>query len=206
MQSGEELSSRITLVYLFKHRPDKAEMVQAFQQLLEVAFSKKKPQDAIRLICDDPKEGMYRPLYVAVECKLLPIVKTLIRYGGKECLNQRNPEGRTALHVAVKDEGYAVVAALLVKAGADATLRDDSGRTPLEFLSKSPVDTPAVKAWKRTMRAALTRLCWQCEGKKGAERNLMTCSKCGLAKYCESECQLLHWKSHKAECSEFCGK
>eukprot|EP01119_Soliformovum_irregulare_P025987 TRINITY_DN9773_c0_g1_i2.p2 TRINITY_DN9773_c0_g1~~TRINITY_DN9773_c0_g1_i2.p2 ORF type:complete len:156 (-),score=21.61 TRINITY_DN9773_c0_g1_i2:136-603(-) len=41
-------------------------------------------------------------------------------------------------------------------------------------------------------------VCWHCEKKFGTH----TCSKCGVAKYCCKNCQVMAWGSHREMCLE----
>jgi hypothetical protein len=43
--------------------------------------------------------------------------------------------------------------------------------------------------------------CWQCKMIESEEHKMKTCGRCGVAKYCQKECQVEHWKaSHKHSC------
>lgn len=69
------------------------------------------------------------PLYYASECNMWYNARLLIQYGAD--LDVKGGEhGQTALHRAVKFEAKMIVK-LLVEAGANHTIRDDSGRTAL---------------------------------------------------------------------------
>ena len=43
--------------------------------------------------------------------------------------------------------------------------------------------------------------CFHCKKKGGIGVDLMRCSKCKSALYCNSDCQMKHWKDHKTTCS-----
>lgn len=45
--------------------------------------------------------------------------------------------------------------------------------------------------------------CWSCKGKKSIGSSLNKCSTCQKAVYCGTQCQRLHWKTHKTECAQF---
>jgi len=42
-------------------------------------------------------------------------------------------------------------------------------------------------------------LCWHCNKKFG----MLTCSRCGIAKYCSKECHRCQWTNHKSLCTEW---
>ena len=42
--------------------------------------------------------------------------------------------------------------------------------------------------------------CSGCHRRAGADENFMCCSKCKHTYYCSKDCQVSHWKSHKANC------
>ena len=45
--------------------------------------------------------------------------------------------------------------------------------------------------------------CQHCHKEKSRDgRNLLKCSRCGIAKYCSAECQRADWKEHKKVCSK----
>lgn len=43
--------------------------------------------------------------------------------------------------------------------------------------------------------------CGAC-GSTGVDASLRSCSKCHVRKYCNQECQKLHWKMHKKRCAK----
>ena len=58
------------------------------------------------------------------------VVKDLLKHGGK--VAQRDSGGRTALHIAAKNDNL-VAAEILIAHGATIMPRDNSGRTPLDY-------------------------------------------------------------------------
>ena len=51
--------------------------------------------------------------------------------------------------------------------------------------------------WRRFQR----RMCWNCPGCAHlGEPRLLVCSGCGLARYCDEDCQRAHWPLHQGEC------
>lgn len=59
------------------------------------------------------------------------IVNLLLAHGGQAALNLQNNAGQTPLHIAVIDERKPV-ASLLVRHGADVTIKDARGKSPIE--------------------------------------------------------------------------
>lgn len=58
------------------------------------------------------------------------VVKDLLKHGGK--VAHRDSSGRTALHIAAKDDNL-VAAEILIAHGATIMARDNSGKTPLDY-------------------------------------------------------------------------
>ena len=51
------------------------------------------------------------------------------------------------------------------------------------------------------------RKCWECDKVRlSGKKNLLKCSRCLRARYCDRSCQKKHWKCHKAECAEMTTK
>lgn len=70
-------------------------------------------------------------LMIACKSKNLGIVKTLLEMGAQGSINKQNAVGDTALHIACKN-GYAAIASVLVLNGADLTIKNVLGKTPIE--------------------------------------------------------------------------
>lgn len=51
-----------------------------------------------------------------------------------------------------------------------------------------------------TFKKRLMGACAACNKEK---KGLLTCKKCKIARYCNSECQKIHWAAHKLVCSTF---
>lgn len=66
----------------------------------------------------------------------------------------------------------------------------------------SPDSTPKKFA-KRVLSACRSKkdYCWSCKGIAAPGTKLKRCTKCQKATYCGRNCQLLHWTSHKSQCS-----
>ena len=71
-----------------------------------------------------------REIVNAADQDNLELVKLLLAHHAD--VNARSPNGMTALHCAV-DRGYVEVVTFLLKRGADATLRNDAGQSPMDL-------------------------------------------------------------------------
>jgi hypothetical protein len=56
-----------------------------------------------------------------------------------------------------------------------------------------------VKA--RACRMEVLRQCSQCNKAETHAKTFSRCSRCGDARYCSRDCQLLHWPTHKGQCT-----
>jgi ankyrin repeat protein len=79
------------------------------------------------------------PLMWACEEGHLRVVGMLPQYMGKESLKEKDANGRTVLHWAV-EKGYHEAVKILLLAGADPTITDNKGRTPLALAKEKRQD------------------------------------------------------------------
>jgi ankyrin repeat protein len=81
--------------------------------------------------------GLYcmTPLTSACEGGHVGVVQRMVEHMEAQGLDERDDRGKTALHCAVRG-GYAEAAAILLRSGAGASVRDDEGRTPLMEVGK----------------------------------------------------------------------
>ncbi|EJK64939.1 hypothetical protein THAOC_14272 [Thalassiosira oceanica] len=140
-------------------------------------------------------------------------------------VNIKDKMGTVALQELVMPESFtgltrppgisdpAVTAAFLLKHGADIYLEDVDGVSPFRMVSgygqligehgvarvimdhARHVGKEGTKARKRGELK-----CWNCD--KDLSKDAPRCSKCNVARYCNRDCQVAHWKSHKAKCKE----
>jgi ankyrin repeat protein len=78
--------------------------------------------------------------------KLLNAMKYFIEKYGKKSLNSKNILGQRPLHVAVSINGNADLIHFLIEQGADPTLKDNNGKTPLEVAISKKCKVETVKA------------------------------------------------------------
>ncbi len=126
----------------------------SLQDKLEIAVMDKNRQKILRLVSlgaspDMPNEWDMSPLLLAVEHELFESVKALIDAGAN--VNAQNPKGVTPLLWAVDasvdytqqrggkpNDAPTEIIELLLGHGADITLHDSRGGTPLDRASWSP--------------------------------------------------------------------
>lgn len=117
---------------------------------------------------------------------------------GKHILDAVNKVGRTPCYAAI-EKAHVETAGVLAKAGAD--LRRAS---PVYFdeRQKAYDPSPSLRVrypLDRTIRSFTTLSCASCGESNPA---LKLCGKCGLAYFCNKECQQKCWPSHKKCCSK----
>jgi ankyrin repeat protein len=76
------------------------------------------------------------PFIEAADGGHVGVLQLLLELQGGQGLDQRDDEGNTALHWAVRG-GHAEAAALLLRNGAEASIRDERGMTPLMWVGES---------------------------------------------------------------------
>eukprot|EP00887_Chlorella_sp_A99_P007767 scaffold20.g7767.t1 len=94
---------------------------------------------------------------------------------------------------------------LLLDHGADASAADPDGVTVERVARSNPAMLAMVREKlnkqenKEVVKGAPCHAC----GKEGAKQR---CAMCNLAVYCGKDCQMAHWKQHKAACTEHSAK
>eukprot|EP00286_Rhodomonas_abbreviata_P029421 CAMPEP_0181304974 /NCGR_PEP_ID=MMETSP1101-20121128/9462_1 /TAXON_ID=46948 /ORGANISM="Rhodomonas abbreviata, Strain Caron Lab Isolate" /LENGTH=1619 /DNA_ID=CAMNT_0023410819 /DNA_START=23 /DNA_END=4879 /DNA_ORIENTATION=- len=97
-------------------------------------------------------------LHLAVQERHESAARAIISHSNMDFLDHQDQHGRTALHYAA-EAGYSALAATLIKAGADATKKDFSGKTALE-----------VASFNGRVAESLTKDAAPSEGEGGAAR------------------------------------
>ena len=140
-------------------------------------------------------------------------------------VNIKDKMGTVALQELVMPESFtgvtrppgisdpAVTAAFLLKQGADIYQEDVDGVSPFRMVSgygqmmgehgvaKVIMDHARNIGKEGTKARKMGELkCWNCD--KDLSKDAPRCSKCNVARYCNRDCQVAHWKSHKAKCKE----
>lgn len=82
----------------------------------------------------------------AAEKGSLGFVQELVD-GGVDVVQQDLVTGKTALHLAVENERHEV-ALFLLRAGADKTIEDASGKAPIDYVTDSSHGVPALLPWR----------------------------------------------------------
>lgn len=77
------------------------------------------------------------PLHVAVRAQSTPVVEFLLRDSSLDSLNTQDDKGRTALHLACRDDTPVNIVTGLLGAGADSSLKEDTGLTPVQLSEKT---------------------------------------------------------------------
>jgi ankyrin repeat protein len=94
--------------------------------------------------------GFLSPLHFAIKGKNLQVVKWLIKHGA-DC-NTRYSDGQTALHYAVTEGSLVVVRAVVEEGGASLDVRNDCGRTVIDWANDCASDQflwkHHVEKWK----------------------------------------------------------
>ncbi|XP_069938533.1 inversin-B-like isoform X2 [Cherax quadricarinatus] len=107
--------------------------------LLSIATGKKSTEITELLILNGSKLNMtnkckWTALHIASEKGNVKTLKLLLKHDDK-CLQAKEPEGMTPLHVAAKN-GHWMICKELVEAGANIEERDSYGSTPLHWAAK----------------------------------------------------------------------
>jgi hypothetical protein len=143
-------------------------------------------------------------------------------------VNKRGLRGATPLYCAAQNGHLDVVRYLVEEHGADVNQADQDGQTPLmvasvvaagnqndkvvRYLIKHGANVQASTA--RNADAAYFSKCYgasaaqteyleakaHCSNPGCSGAGLKKCTGCKQARYCGQECQLAHWKAHKADC------
>ncbi|MFC1843085.1 ankyrin repeat domain-containing protein [Candidatus Dependentiae bacterium] len=91
--------------------------------------------DIIKLLRDNGLDFKNTSLIEEIDCRDVEMLEVLLKYGAKESLNKKNRYfGQTYLHRACKKENMNLeTIQLLIKYGADPTLKDGYGKMPLDY-------------------------------------------------------------------------
>lgn len=94
---------------------------------------------------------------------------------------------------------------LLMEHNADLDIKDANGDSPRALcVVFGPQVTAAVRRWER--KRSGEKALWEekeCEYCKKKGKGLKLCARCHTVRYCSSDCQRTHWKTHKPLCQPF---
>ncbi|KAK6175673.1 hypothetical protein SNE40_014076 [Patella caerulea] len=122
------------------------------------------------------------------------VSETLLNKGAE--VNIVNKYGNSLLHTAVYAQDIHCVQ-ILMKHGADITIQNKKGKTPLDLAKK--LDNEDIIA---VIRTSTNLMCAHCSQKP--KTGLKKCTGCKAAQYCSKICQKLDWKyGHKQICSGY---
>ena len=120
--------------------------------------------------------------------------------------NVQNRFGCTPLHENIMTRNYEVLN-FLAENGADPSVHDNDGITPHSLANFLPEGQKIFckagfllggKKRKEAKAAGVLYKCNSC-GSSGAKKR---CTRCLVTYYCDRQCQVKHWPSHKMDCTE----
>ena len=161
----------------------------------------------------------FTPLFVAAQIGHLEVARALVTELGAD-VNQATQDGFTPLHIAAQQGHLEVVRALVTELGADVNQAKQDGVTPLMVaaaaehehvvkwlarhganisVSSEDYGTAAKLARSNDLAQWLESKssCANPECAKGGEKR---CARCRKVRYCSRECQVAHYRTHKATC------
>jgi ankyrin repeat protein len=97
------------------------------------------------------------PLQAAIQADDLPHIRWLIKHGA-DC-NARYSDGQTALHYAVTVGSLNIVRALVEEGGASLDVRDDCGRTAIDWAKYQSLWKDELEKWKEIVKYLEERKC-----------------------------------------------
>ena len=119
--------------------------------------------------------------------------------------NMQNRFGCTPLHENFFEENYENLE-ILVEHGADPSIEDNDGISPMTLMSLIPPrfhqifrKAASIETNKKRQQA-ISNICSYC--RQSGSTKLKLCENCCEAQYCDKKCQTLHWKSHRKGCEE----
>lgn len=136
------------------------------------------------------------PMHMAVSEGLTTAVKILL--DAKASVHKKDGEGRSPLLHAVMGN-HPWTAVLLVQRGADPSMGDNDGVTPVDIVKEHSLGHMA-NAFTRSAEIDVDDLKSACGACMGAMEQTKRCSRCKITYYCSAECQKRHWGHHKLTC------
>jgi hypothetical protein len=164
----------------------------------------------------DPENGM-TPLCIAAASSSLKMIKYLAKELGAD-VNHASPEGVTPLMIASVHKDTEIVV-WLVKAGANP--QASYKHTDLiEYIVKAGIQPSAsfvhgtvcnAADISREAKATAEQIAYldakaHCSSYPCSGAGLLKCTGCKQARYCGQQCQVAHWKAHKADCKRWSAK
>jgi len=120
-------------------------------------------------------------------------------------VNAQNRFGEIPLFFSLQG-GAAPIVDVLMEHGADLDVADANGDSPRKMcIIYGPEVTAVVQRWERKRKGEAAP--WEekrCENCKTKGSGLKQCARCHVVRYCSTECQRAHWKTHKPACNPFC--
>jgi hypothetical protein len=162
-------------------------------------------------------------LHQAVGNEHLAVVRCLAKDFNAN-VNAPNITGCTVLFRAVEKGNLEMVRLLIGELGANVNHADKAGLTPLMYAAFNKYEKVAKYLIKHganpqtssndvgmaadvsklygapTKQTAYFEAKTHCTNLDCSGAGLMKCTGCKQARYCGSQCQLAHWKAHKADC------
>ncbi|KAG6377918.1 hypothetical protein JVT61DRAFT_14707 [Boletus reticuloceps] len=120
-------------------------------------------------------------------------------------VNAQNQFGEIPLFFSLQG-GAAQIVDILMEHGADLDIADANGDSPRKMcVIYGPEVTAVIQRWERKRKGEEAP--WEekrCENCKTKGSGLKQCARCHVVRYCSTECQRAHWKTHKPACNPFC--
>ncbi|KAG9310831.1 ankyrin repeat-containing domain protein [Chiua virens] len=133
------------------------------------------------------------------------MAKRLLECGAN--VNAQNRYGEVPIFFPFQGGDVALVD-ILMENGADLDIADGNGDSPRKLCIVFGAEvTAAVQRWERKRKGEVAP--WEekrCENCKTKGSGLKQCARCHVVRYCSTECQRAHWKTHKPSCNPFCAK